>query len=362
MRGFVKPWLLLGLISAPCWAQDAGAALNTNPPPPDAGVALTFSRPDVPAASTSSSSPGDPANRPPPTIIEELFHGTELYTRTSHYEVAMVLGQGGLLYADGITPFPLNGFIIRERNGLLSYLLTVLAGQALSSLAIASSAVEISNVRSSESSSTRYNNDGSKTITTTTTTSASVKQLKTQDQVDRETDDANKSIKSGFVGHTFGELAIYTDLAPLVQPARPSGQGYELTFGGNGELFQLLGLPAVLDVGVHLANVRVTRPNSPGIGGDFLYHAAGGILGRLRVPVTRFATVSVEWILNFLSVESIFSADEMLATGRRPLSPLRLGLELYLTDHAFVRGEAVFGVIGVSDGRLGGSITAGVRL
>jgi len=31
-------------------------------------------------------------------------------------------------------------------------------------------------------------------------------------------------------------------------------------------------------------------------------------------------------------------------------------------DFAFLRGEATFGVLGVSDGRLGVSLTAGVRL
>ncbi|MBL8936041.1 MAG: hypothetical protein JNM69_15900 [Archangium sp.] len=296
-----------------------------------------------------------------PSFVDENFHGTRVYTSTSHYEVGLMLGQGGLLFADGVAPIPLNGVVLRERNGILSYLLTVLAGQALSSWAIASSAVEVKNVRTSSSTDIRYNADGSRTAVTTTTTTADVRQLKSQEQVDRETEASNRSISGGFVGHTFGDLAIYAEV-PALSGGRPAGAGYEFTFGGHGELFELMHLPVVLDVGVHLANVRVKRPNAPGIGGPFLYHSAGGLLGRLHVPVTRFAAVSVEWVLNFLSIGYLLDPEGLLADGSRPLSPLRFTLDVFATDFVFLRGEATFGMLGVSDGRLGVSLTAGVRL
>lgn len=347
MRGALVGVVLAVAVPAVSWAQDGGLVLPVDVG--DAGVA-------------TSAEVAQPPSPPPPTFVEQWFHGSGVYSRTAHYEVGLMLGQGGLLFADGVAPIPLNAVMIRERNGLISYLMTVLAGQALSSWAIASSAVEVSNVRTSQSSNVNYNADGSKTLVTTTTTTADVRQLKSQEQVDRETEASNKSISTGFVGHTFGELAIYAELPGLTQPGRPAGQGYEMTFGGHGELFTLLDLPAVLDLGFHLANVRVTRPVSPGLGGEFLYHAAGGILARLHVPLTRFATFSVEWILNFLSFDFVFEREDALREGRQPLSPLRFSLDLHATDHVFVRGEATFGTLGIADGRLGIAIAAGVRL
>ncbi|MDP1921241.1 MAG: hypothetical protein Q8L14_33680 [Myxococcales bacterium] len=328
-------------------AQDAGFdVVDAGAPVVDAGVSSLPQRPPPP---------------PPPSFVEENFHGTGVLVGTSHYEVAFMLGQGGLLFADGVAPIPLNGVVLRERNGILSYLLTVLAGQALSSWAIAASAVQVSNVQSSSSTNIRYNADGTRDAITTTTTTADVKVLKSQEQVDRETEASNKSISGGFVGHTFGELAIYADI-PALSGGRPAGAGYEFTFGGHGELFQLMKLPVVLDVGVHLANVRVKTPVSPGLGGPFLYHSAGGILSRLHVPLTRFAAISVEWVLNFISIGYLIDPEDTLATGSRPLSPLRFTLDVFATDHVFLRGEATFGALGVSDGRLGLSVTAGVRL
>lgn len=338
--GILKCSCLLLLWASVVHAQDDG---GSQPIELDAGVAIVEPPPS------------------PPSFVDENFHGTRVYTSTSHYEVGLVVGQGGLLFADGVAPIPLNGVVLRERNGILSYLITVLAGQALSSWAIASSAVEVKNVRSSSSTNIRYNADGSRTAVTTTTTTADVRQLKSQEQVDRETEASNKSISGGFVGHTFGDLAIYAEI-PALSGGRPAGAGYEFTFGGHGELFELMNLPVVLDVGVHLANVRVQRPVSPGIGGPFLYHSAGGLLGRLHVPLTRFAAVSVEWVLNFLSIGYLIDPEDLLADGSRPLSPLRFTLDVFATDFVFVRGEATFGMLGVSDGRLGVSLTAGVRL
>lgn len=337
--------LKCGCLLAVGWAAVAYAQEDAGAPPAevDAGVTIVEAPP------------------PPPTFVEEHFHGTRVYTATSHYEVGLVLGQGGLLFADGVAPIPLNGVVLRERNGILSYLITVLAGQALSSWAIASSAVEVKNVRTSSSTNIQYNADGSRTAVTTTTTTADVRQLKSQEQVDRETEASNKSISGGFVGHTFGDLAIYAEI-PALSGGRPAGAGYEFTFGGHGELFELMHLPVVLDVGVHLANVRVKTPASPGLGGPFLYHSAGGLLGRLHVPLTRFAAVSVEWVLNFLSIGYLIDPEGMLAEGSRPLSPLRFTVDVFATDFVFLRGEATFGMLGVSDGRLGVSLTAGVRL
>lgn len=336
---------------------DAGVVATAEPSPSaprlagDAGVVAKEQRP----AQTQPEGP---------SFVEEHFSGTRVYASSSHYEVALLAGQGGLLFADGVAPIPLNGVVLRERNGLLSYLLTLVAGQALSAAVIASSAVEVSNVRSTRSTSTRYNADGSRTRVTTTTTSATVKQLKTQGQVDRETAAANRSLETGLVGHTFADLTIYAELPGLsaLSGARPAGAGYELTVGGQGTLFELFELPVVLDVGFHLANVRVKTPLSPGLGGPLLYHSAGGVMGRLRVPLTRFAALSVEWVLNFLSFDYLFDPEDLLSKGSRPLSPLRFSLDLFATDHVFVRGDATFGALGVADGRLGFSLTAGVRL
>ena len=67
-------------------------------------------------------------------------------------------------------------------------------------------------------------------------------------------------------------------------------------------------------------------------------------------------------MLNFISLGYLLDPEDTLAQGSRPLSPLRFTLDVFATDHFFLQGQATFGALGVSDGRLGLSVTAGVRL
>jgi hypothetical protein len=159
------------------------------------------------------------------------------------------------------------------------------------------------------------------------------------------------------------DLTVYADHFLGWNRGVTGGAGYEFAIGAQGELFQLGRLPVVLDVGFHLANVRVPPPPGSGVNDKYLYYASGGLLGRLIVPLGRFAAASVEWIFNFLSFDYLLkSDDELRAEGRVVSSPLKLSLELYATDRVMIRAQAILGGFGFTDGKLGGQIVAGVRL
>lgn len=311
--------LAAALLAGSGWAQAVA-----DPPPEalsDAGVGLL---PAAPAA-------------PPPTFYERHFHGAALLTRSLSYEVSFVAGAGGLVHAPGAGVIPLTGLSFRENNGVLSLALGALFGPALSKLR----PVDLSN-------GPRAAPDGSSE--------------RAQHASDGKAP-ARLGVRDGLAGVTFFELSVYADGFLGWNRGATGASGYELAVGAHGELFAVNGLPFIVEAGFELANVRVPAPTGSGVGGPFLYWASGGLLVRGVLPVTRFLTVSLEWILNALSIEYLLESDaQLLAEGRVVSSPLKLTAELHLTDHAFVRAQGLLGGLGVTGGRLGGLLTLGVRL
>lgn len=285
--------------------------------------------------------------RPGPSFVQRNWQGTRLLTRTPFlYEASFVVGAGGLIHSPGVTPVPMTGITVRERSGALSAVLLGIFGNALQTFG----AVRIDDVKITEE---VYGN------TVYRTTTANVTVLKTQEELERD----QRELREGLAGLTWLELTVYADGFLGWNRGAAGGSGYELGLGMQVELFALGGLPAVLDVGLQLANVRVPPPAGSGVGGPHLYYASGGVLGRLIVPVTRFAAAHLEWVLNFLSLDYLLEDEATLrAEGRVVSSPLKLGLEVYLTDRVVLRGQAVLGGLGFTDGRLGGFLSAGVRL
>lgn len=265
-----------------------------------------------------------------------------------------MVGAGGLVHAPGLAVTPLTGVSFRESNGFLSLAISSLLTTVLANAA----PVRISNVKQTTTQVSTPTLTGGTTTTTTTTTTADVQVLRTREQMDRDAEQMSR----GADGITFLDLTVYADAFLGWDRGTRGGDGYEFAIGWHGELFDLGRLPVVLEVGLHLANIRVAR-SSLGTGQPLVSWASGGVVARVLVPVTRFATVSLEWVLNALSIEYLSRREsELLSEGRLVSSPLKLGVELHLTDRAFLRGQAVLGGLGFTDGRLGLFATAGVRL
>lgn len=301
----------------------------------------------VPLAGPDGGAPD--AGRPAvtPGFFVRNFQGTALLTHTPFlYEVGFVVGAGGLIHSPGAATVPMTGITVRERSGPLSALIIGLFGNVLQ----AAGSVKVENVK-------RTVEVNGNTVTTTTTADVTV--LKTPEQLERE----QSEFRRGVAGLTWLDLTVYADNFLGWNRGVTGGSGYELSMGGQGDLFELAGMPVVLDVGLHLANVRVPPPAGSGVADKFLYYASGGVLGRLIVPIGRFAAASLEWVLNFLSLDYLLEREETLrAAGRVVSSPLKVSVEVYATDRVMLRAQAVLGGLGFTDGKLGGFLTAGVRL
>lgn len=329
MRGV----LLTVFLSAAAFAQDA-----------DAGVV------DVPAADAGVLTPAIVEIREveAPSVFDTYWNGTKLL-RGFYFEVAFLYGAGGLVHTPGVSPIPLTGLRLSERHGFFSWVLTKILGDA----AIAYSAVEISNVHTSTSD--RYVGNG--VIERTTTTSYTATRRMSDEQVLAAQGDLSKSL----AGSTWLDIVAYDEKFLGIDRGMAGASGWEFAFGVDFELFQWGGLPAVLDIGLYFANVRVARPVGAMISGSKLEYPAGGVVARFHLPLTRFFTLTAEHVLNVLTFGYLIDDDTELK-GRVPTSPFRLGLQLHLTDRVFVKAQGVLGGFGFVDGKLGFMLDMGVRL
>ena len=335
MRGV----LLTVFLSAAAYASDA-----------DAGVIDVPTR-DIPAADAGILTPAVIEVREVdegPTFFDTYFSGTRLL-RGFYFEIAFLYGAGGLVHTPGAAPIPMTGLRLSERHGFFSWVLAKILGDAM----IAYSAVEISNVSTSVSD--RYVGNG--VIERTTTTSYTARRVMSDQQVLAAQGDLSKSL----TGSTWLDIVAYDDKFLGIERGVPGAAGWEFAFGVDFELFQWNGLPAVLDVGLYFANVRAARPLGASISGSKLEYPAGGVVARFHLPLTRFFTLTAEQVLNVLSFGYLIDADTE-QVGRVPSSPLRLGLQLHLTDRVFVKAQGVLGGFGFVDGKLGFLVDMGVRL
>ena len=81
-----------------------------------------------------------------------------------------------------------------------------------------------------------------------------------------------------------------------------------------------------------------------------------------HVPLSKFATASLEWTLNFYALGYLIEPEKLAAAGTVVSMPLKANLELHATDRVFVRGSVVLGGLGFTDGKLGYGLDLGIRL
>ncbi|MDP1921168.1 MAG: hypothetical protein Q8L14_33310 [Myxococcales bacterium] len=282
---------------------------------------------------------------------DRLFRGTTLLGGT-YYQGGFAYGSGGLIHRPGHAPVSLTGLRFQERHGVVSYGITAILG----AMAIVSSAVESNSTR--EVFETKEYVNGREQVTSrTTVTTTTYTVVKTQEQVNEEL----RQLEEGLSGGTWLDLTVYSAAHLGLQRGSPGGGGFDASLGLDAVLGYLGSDPIVLDVGVQFASI--SSPAPAGLDTKELTYASVGAIGRLYVPVTRFFTVTAEFILNFLSLEYLLDGFAALeAQGRNVTSPIKLGVQTALTDYVYLRAQGTLGGLGFTDGKLGFQLEAGVRL
>lgn len=280
--------------------------------------------------------------------LSSLFSGTGRHGG-SFYELGLTYGLGGLLHAPGAATIGQTGVRFVQHQGFLSQLILL----ALTQLGVGLGSV---NIQVESEYETRYRDGREYKVETTRTTTIS--STKTNAQLESDMADARQAVE-GLV--SWFELTVYAPRVLGFSPGPSSASGYELSVGVSFQLGELGGLPIVLSTGVAGANVSspLTWLGQPGLATSLTYQQLG-LLGRVHVPLTRFADVALEWQPN---VYTITTFDEDPAqTGVVAPSPLRAIAYLHLTNYLFVRGQVVLGGLGFSEGRLGFNLELGGRL
>lgn len=291
------------------------------------------------------------------------WNGTRLLGAGLYYQGSYVYGLGGTVRADGVAPFQMNGIRIVERHGFISTLLMKAVTGIFAVLGMMGSAYANTG-RLYEG----YYTDGGRTFVVEreyiTQTESQAKAFEADASAMRNmVDDVGPgqvAATDDFGTGLWADLTIYDPRLALFNKTAPGGTGYELTFGGDFKLGSLFSLPVVLDVGLAMAAIRAPRLDGLGLK-TYLYDCFG-VVGRLHVPLSRFVTFSVEWILNFYALGYLTAPAELAARGTVVSMPLKANLELHLTDRFFARGSVILGGVGFTDGKLGYGLDLGVRL
>lgn len=291
------------------------------------------------------------------------FNGTRLLGAGLYYQGGYVYGMGGTVRADGVAPFQMSGVRIVERHGFISTILMKAVTSLFAALGMMGSALANSSTMYGG-----YYTDGGRTFVVTDTyivTTADQRAAFAADSVALA--GMVESVGAGQVESTddFGtglwaDFTVYDPRLALFNKTAPGGTGYELTFGGDFKLGSLFSLPVVLDVGLAMGAIRAPRVDGSPLK-TYLYDCFG-VVGRLHVPLSRFVTASVEWILNFYALGYLTAPEELAAKGTVVSMPLKANLELHLTDRFFARGSVILGGFGFADGKLGFGADVGVRL
>jgi hypothetical protein len=280
-----------------------------------------------------------------------LIRGTTLLGG-SWYQAGFAYGGGGLIHRPGVPAVPLTGLHFHERHGVVSFGLTSLLaiiGTALSAWDIKQQ-VEVYEVKG-------YLNGREQVLERTTTTTTTYTQTKSDEQVAQEI----RHLQDGLSGGTWLDLTVYADDLFGIKRGAPGGSGFDAALGLDAVLGHLGSNPVVLDLGFQVASVSAAAP--PGLEAKQLTYASVGFLGRLYVPVTRFLTLTAEFILNFFSLEYLLEGfEEVERTGRNVSSPLKLGVQTSLTDYVYLRAQGTLGGFGFTEGKLGFQLETGVRL
>lgn len=280
--------------------------------------------------------------------VSSLFSGTGRHGG-SFYELGLTWGLGGVLHAPGAATIGQTGVRFVQHQGFLSQLILL----ALTQLGVGLGSV---NVQIESEYETRYRDGREYKVETTRTTTFSTN--KSEAQLESEMNDA-RQVVSGLV--SWFELAVYAPKVLGFSPGASSASGYELSVGASFQLGSLGGLPIVLSTGVVGANVSspLTWVGQPGMATSLTYKNLG-LLGRVHVPLTRFADVALEWQPNVYTLTTL--EDDPAQTGEVAPSPLRAIAYLHLTNFVYVRGQVVLAGLGFTEGRLGFNLEVGGRL
>ncbi|MBM4780098.1 MAG: hypothetical protein GQE15_20535 [Archangiaceae bacterium] len=280
--------------------------------------------------------------------LSSLFSGTGRYGG-SFYELGVTWGLGGLLHAPGAATIGQTGVRFVQHQGFLSQLLLL----ALSQLGVGLGSV---NVQIESEYETRYRDGREYKVETARTTTYST--TKSEAQLESELADARQAVQ-GLV--SWFELTVYAPKVLGFSPGPSTASGYELSVGVSFQLGSLGSLPGVLSTGVSGANVSapLSWVGQAGMATSLTYQNVG-LLGRVHVPLTRFADVALEWQPNVYTLTTL--DDDPAQSGVVAPSPLRAIAYVHLTNFVYVRGQVVLGGLGVTEGRLGFNLEVGGRL
>lgn len=282
---------------------------------------------------------------------DRLFRGTTLLGG-SYYQGGFAYGSGGLIHHPGVAPVSLTGLRFQERHGAVSYGIVAILG----AMAIVNSAVQ-SNSTQQVFETKEYVNGREQVTSRTTVTTTTYTVVKTQEQVNEEL----RQLEEGLSGGAWLDLTVYSSAHLGLQRGTPGGGGFDAAIGLDAVLGYLGSDPIVLDLGFQFASI--SSPAPAGLDTKEFTYASVGAIGRLYVPVTRFFTITAEFILNFLSLEYLIDGFAALeAQGRNVTSPIKLGVQTSLTDYVYLRAQGTLGGLGFTDGKLGFQLEAGVRL
>jgi hypothetical protein len=313
-------WLVgLALWSAPVHAQ---------------GEAPAAPAVEVPVAPPEVAPPPQPSPPPAAARHDASDDGVPWWTGTTryagaYYEVGLTRGTGGYLPARGLDAVGMSGLHITENHGLMAKL--IVGGLLL---------LGVHNTEYVGSTDNGY-------------VHTDYYRVLSDQEVQGQLDAVHGAIQSDYTL----DFNLYAPSVFPWAPGKQHGGGFRLAVSGGFELDTLDRLPIVLTVGGvigHLSTLR-TVPD-PETGERETTSATFGVTACLRVPVTRYADVFLQWDLNFFSIGYLLD-DASLSSP----SPLTLGAYLHLTDRAYVRAEGVLGGFGVQSGKIGYQLEAGVR-
>lgn len=290
------------------------------------------------------------------------FNGTRLLGAGLYYQGSYVFGFGGTVRADGVAPFQMNGVRVVERHGFISTILVKAVTSIVAAIGMVGSAAANTSVVYGG-----YYTDGGRTFVVESTyivaTEAQQKSFASDaaalNQMVENVGPGQMEATDDFGSGLWADFTVYDPRLALFNRTAPAATGYELTFGGDFKLGSLFSLPVVLDVGLAMASIKAPRMDGPGR--TYLYDCLG-VVGRVHVPLSKFATASLEWTLNFYALGYLIEPEKLAAAGTVVSMPLKANLELHATDRVFVRGSVVLGGLGFTDGKLGYGLDVGIRL
>ena len=360
--------LLLLTLTTGAWAQELKPESEQSTPPAEAPKQDTPTAPKLEPVATPVVE--KPVEKPFVTSAfsygarRAWFNGTRLLGAGLYYQGSYVHGLGGLVRADGVAPFQLNGVRIVERHGFISTLLMKAATGLLAVFGIMGSAMANSSIVHDG-----YFTDGGRTfvvehtyvVTTADQRAQFASDAASLTQMVDDVGPGQVASTDDFGAGLWADFTVYDPRLAVLNRAAAGGTGYELSFGGDFKLGELFSLPVVLDVGLAMASIRAPRVDGSIDHKTYLYDCFG-VVGRLHVPLSRFVTFSAEWTLNFWALNYLIAPEDLAKNGTVVSMPLKANLELHATDRFFARGSVILGGLGFNDGKLGFGVDVGVRL